>query len=125
MRLPMWLASFCALATLGVVACGDASDGTSNPATTAPATTVDPATTTTNPTTTTPSPTTTTTAPCSATGLSPTVDAQAGLPAAVATMRVDLARAAATCDWTALAALVDRNGAGVRFSFGTPGDAIA
>jgi hypothetical protein len=40
-------------------------------------------------------------------------------------MRADLARAAATCDWTALAALVDRNGAGVKFSFGNPGDAIA
>jgi hypothetical protein len=40
-------------------------------------------------------------------------------------MRNDLARAAATCDWQSLAALVDRNGPGVRYSFGAPGDAIA
>jgi hypothetical protein len=40
-------------------------------------------------------------------------------------MRADLARASATCDWSALAALVDRDGTGVRYSFGTPGDPIA
>jgi hypothetical protein len=68
---------------------------------------------------------TTTRATCSAAGLSTNGAAPDGLPAPVATMRADLARAAATCDWSALAALVDRNGAGVRHSFGAPGDPIA
>jgi hypothetical protein len=40
-------------------------------------------------------------------------------------MRTDLARAAATCDWKALTTLVDRNGSGLRYSFGAPGDPIA
>ena len=120
MRVRNWRATLCALVMLGAVACGDSSDESTVPTTTASTTTIAPTTTvaaTTAPTT--------TASPCSATGLSPTVDAQAGLPVAVATMRADLARAAATCDWTALAALADRNGAGVRFSFGEPGDPIA
>jgi hypothetical protein len=40
-------------------------------------------------------------------------------------MRVDLARAVAACDWSTIGLLIDRDGAGVRFSFGDPGDPIA
>src|SRR5581483_11673906 len=60
------------------------------------------------------------TAPCSAAeaGLSPDVAPDASLPAAVDAMRRDLARAAATCDYGTLATLIDRDGKGVRFSFG-------
>ena len=70
------------------------------------------------------SPTTSSVSNCSASGLSPVVPGEAGLPSAVAAMRADLARAAATCDWTALAGLVDRNGPGLRFSFGAETDPV-
>jgi len=122
MQARTWRSTLGAFAMLGAISCGDAGDGSTAATTTAATTTSAPATTTVPTTTVSP---TTTTAPCSATGLSPIVDAQSGLPVVVATMRADLARAAATCDWTALAALADRNGAGVRFSFGGPGDPIA
>lgn len=62
---------------------------------------------------------------CSAAELSPTLAAEAGLPAPVAAMRSDLAKAAVSCDWAALGALVDRNGKGVRFSFGAETDPVA
>jgi hypothetical protein len=120
--------------TLLFAACGDSDESDTLPTTSAVVTSTSaPSSTTTGtptssmPPSSAPSSTavTTTRATCSAAGLSTTVAAQDGLPAPVATMRADLARAAATCDWTALAALVDRNGAGVRHSFGAPGDPIA
>lgn len=76
---------------------------------------------------TTPAPTTVTTGVvgCSAAGQSRTLRADPGLPAAVATMRSDLARAAASCDWAALSVLADRNGRGLRFSFGAETDPVA
>ena len=68
----------------------------------------------------------TTTAPvtCSAAGLSPDLSTDATLPAPVATMRADLARAAVACDYDALAALVDRDGTSVRYSFGEGDDPV-
>jgi hypothetical protein len=61
---------------------------------------------------------------CSAAGTAPEVPADPSLPEPVAAMRADLARAAATCDWSALALLVDRGGTGVRASFGDDSDPI-
>lgn len=40
-------------------------------------------------------------------------------------MRSDLARAVASCDWPMIALLIDRDGAGVHFTFGDPVDPIA
>jgi putative hemolysin len=62
---------------------------------------------------------------CSAGRLDPKVADEPGLSSAAAAMRADLARAAATCDYTALAALADRGGPAVRFSFGPETDPIA
>jgi hypothetical protein len=64
-------------------------------------------------------------ASCSASNLSPTVPVDDTLPAVVATMRADMARAAVACDYDALRVLVDRNGTGVKFSFGAATDPIA
>lgn len=69
-------------------------------------------------------PTTTTPRRCSAAGLSPDLPADPGLPAPVAAMRADLARAAVECDYDALAVLADRNGKAVRFSFGAETDPV-
>ena len=62
---------------------------------------------------------------CSGGRLSPTVASEPGLTEAAAAMRADLARAAATCDYAALATLADRGGKAVRFSFGAETDPIA
>lgn len=62
---------------------------------------------------------------CSAAGLSSTLPAEAALPAPVSAMRSALARAAVSCDWAGLASLVDRNGRGLRFSFGAETDPVA
>jgi hypothetical protein len=40
-------------------------------------------------------------------------------------MRNDIAHAAATCDYAALAALIDRNGKSIRYTFGENTDPIA
>lgn len=74
-----------------------------------------------------PRPTSSTAVPasCSGAARSAEITDEPGLSAAAAAMRADLARAAATCDWTVLAALVDRGGKAVRFSFGAETDAIA
>lgn len=69
-------------------------------------------------------PASTAAAGCSAAGISADVAADPVLPPAVAAMRADLARAAATCDWSALALLVDRDGPAVRASFGDDRDPI-
>lgn len=61
---------------------------------------------------------------CSAAGLTATTATQTGLPTAVAQMRSDLAAAAVNCDYVRLATtLADRDGIGVRYSFGPQGDA--
>ncbi len=63
---------------------------------------------------------------CSASRLPPQVAEQAGLPAAVAQMRADLAAAAVACDYELLATtLADRHGTGVQYTFGAPGDPAA
>ena len=68
---------------------------------------------------------TTAAAGCSAAGLDPDVRDDPALPAEVAAMRADLARAAATCDYDALAELADRGGRAVRFSWGDDRDPVA
>ena len=105
-----------------LVSCGSPATVSSGTSTTraAPA----PSTSTTGPGTT-PSTVTTVAPACSAAGLSPTISPDAGLPAPVAAMRSDLARAAVSCDWTALATLADRDGKAVRFSFGAETDPVA
>ena len=55
---------------------------------------------------------------CSANQLSPDLPADPILGGPAAQMRADLAQRSATCDWSALALLVDRNGPGVRASYG-------
>jgi hypothetical protein len=102
---------------LVLAACGDDADtGSPSDATTTSSTT----------TTTMAPPTTTTVSPdCSAAGIEPTVPVQPALPPVVAAMRLDLAAAAATCDWDELRELADRNGQGVNVSFGAPADPIA
>ncbi len=111
-----------AVMTVVLLSCGDASGKAEPQPTSGSTSTVATTTPSTSQSTTVPS---TTTPACSATGLSTGVNALPGLPAAVAMMRADLARAAATCDWHALTLLVDRNGPGVSYSFGAPGDPIA
>lgn len=64
-------------------------------------------------------------ATCSASDLGAEVGDEPNLPRAVAVMRADLADAAVRCDYDALAALADRNGAAVRFSWGDEKDPIA
>lgn len=64
-------------------------------------------------------------ASCSASDLAPDVDVDPSLPPEVATMRADLARAAAGCDYEALAELADRGGRAVRFSWGDERDPAA
>jgi hypothetical protein len=103
------------VAGLLLAACG--SDDDDNDAAATSTTTTTAVTTT---TTATPEPEAT----CSASELSAGVDAEDGLPAPVAAMRADLAHAAATCDWDALAALADRDGAAVRYTFGEGNDPI-
>jgi hypothetical protein len=55
---------------------------------------------------------------CSANQRSPDVPADPILGGPAAQMRADLAQRSATCDWSALALLVDRNGPGVRANYG-------
>ena len=116
------LAVACAFA---LVSCGDSetTSSTTTPATTATSPSTAPVTTATSPST---APVTTGAAgSCSAARETPAVAAQPGLPPAVAAMRADLARAVAACDWATIGGLVDRDGAGVHFTFGGPGDPIA
>ena len=68
--------------------------------------------------------TTTATAPCSG-DPDAALASDPSLPAVVEAMRQDLAAAASTCDYAALQELVDRNGDGVRSTFGEQGDAVA
>ena len=68
--------------------------------------------------------TTTATAPCSG-DPDAALASDPSLPAVVEAMRRDLAAAASTCDYAALQELVDRNGDGVRSTFGEQGDAVA
>ena len=94
--------------SVALAGCGDDDDGGESSATTAAQNT-----------------TTTVGAKCSATGWSPAVTADSSLPAPVAKMRADIARAAATCDYEVLATLVDRNGKGIRYTFGENTDPVA
>ena len=59
---------------------------------------------------------------CSAAGLDPVVSPQPDLPEAVGALREEIARAAATCDLTALGRLLDP--ASFSYSFGVDGDPI-
>lgn len=107
MRRAICIVALTAVVALG--ACGDDDDnGSDATATTADATTSTAA----GPT-------------CSASDLSPTVPGDGTLPEAVAKMRADIARAAVACDYDALAALADRDGEGVSYSFGADDDPIA
>jgi hypothetical protein len=100
----------CLVVVTTIAACGDSSE--------------DAATTT---TTAVPTSTSSTAVPatCSASSLDADVSTDATLPAPVATMRADIARAAVACDYEELAALADRDGEAVRFTFGAETDPVA
>ena len=104
-----------AIALLAIAGCGR-DDSTSTTGTTASG-----SSTTTSSTETTGVPAAT----CSASNLPAGVRSDDALPAPVAAMRADLARAAATCDYARLATLADRGGRSVRFSWGDETDPIA
>lgn len=107
-RTRTWLVTVLVVGTLGVAACGD--DDDSDAAATSKSSS---------------SSTTARAVTCSAAGVHDELPDDPGLPAPVAAMRADLARAAESCDYSALAALADRDGRSVRYSFGEGNDPIA